>query len=158
MSSGFDENYVRNYLSDKFEDPSESHLEAAYEAMNQYESPWWDIEDIRLRAGYQAFEEVLLMPVDEYKEGLSALLDRPVSSSELERNKKQLKKEVRFVLPQLEDLGIVYRENKDILENQKSGLEHSVEAAEDITDELTEDLDFEIEEDNGMNGSDFRIN
>ena len=158
MSSEFDEDYVRNYLSDKFDDPSEDRLKAAYEAMNRYDESWWDIEDIRLRAGYQAFEEVLLMPVDEYKEGLSSLLDRPVSSSELERNEKKLKQEVRSVLPQLEGLGIVYRENEDIIKNQKSGLKTSVEAAEDITDELTEDLDFEVGKSERNEGSDFRIN
>lgn len=157
MSSEFSKNYVSRYISDTFEDPSQNHFEAAYDVMNRHENAWWEYEDDRLRAGYQVFEDVLLIPVEKYKEGLSDLLNRPVSSSELRRNRDQLQREVKEALPQLESLGILYREKEDIRESQTSGLETSIDAAEKVVDEITEDLDFEIEENKDNDDNDFRI-
>lgn len=152
MSEEFDENYVSNV----FDDPSHDQITAAYDAMNRYEEAWWENEDDKLRAGYQVFEDVLLMSLNTYKEGLSALLRRPVSKAELRRNEDQLQKEVRQTIPSLEGLDLLYRETADVKRSQVPGLEISLNAAEDIVSELTDGLDFDAEE-NEDGGSDFRI-
>lgn len=158
MRSDFSEDYVSNYLEEVFGETAKYSQDAVYDLMNRYDEAWWEFEDNRLRAGYQVFEDVLIIPLEEYKEGLSSLLSRPVSSAELERNKQQLQEEVREAIPQLEELGLLYRENDDIHEKQVSGLEESVDAAKDVVDELSEKLDFEIKEESSKDGSDFRIN
>ena len=66
-------------------------------------------------------------------------------------------------LKQLQSLGMLYRDDADIKEKRDSGLETSLDAAEDVEDVMSdvfEDTDFEIGEDNKdeSSGSDFRIN
>lgn len=158
MSTYFDDDYVLNHLEDiGVDDPSDDQLSAVQETMNSYDEAWWEYEDQRRRAGYQAMEEILLISFEDYHEGIEDLLQRPVQSAEFGPNLKNLRQEVAIALEQLEGIGMLYRTEDDIEKSEIDGLKNIFEAAEQASTDIIGLADLETGNDDSSD-SDFRIN
>ena len=70
------------------------------EALELFESKWWEKLTHRQRAEFQLFEDKLCMPFDVFHEAIEQSLDRPVYTHEFGLDREGLQKEFLGNKPQ----------------------------------------------------------
>jgi len=98
--------YVVAYFKDVFsiEDPKIENIEKTLNAMKKYkDNLWWESDDKAIKAFYQTFEKILIIPMKDFHGGLSELLGRRVYfPNYLMIDDKIMKKEVMMAKKDLE--------------------------------------------------------
>jgi hypothetical protein len=86
-------NYAKSLLGEDAE-LTEEQLDNILGVMQKYpNNPWWENKDSVIASYYQNKEEILIMTLEDYQNGLEKLLGRPVFEVELNANKEKLQEE-----------------------------------------------------------------